>query len=104
MSSDDDLLTAFCDADENWGFLLFLRPLRHESIGALRALAAAVLLGLPLGLLGSILVAVVARELGKSPPDLFVFPAALIAVYFLAGWLTVFRAWNRRAARLSRDR
>lgn len=101
LDSGHDLFVEFCDYDKNWGFLLFLRPARHQALSVGRALAASILLGLPLGLFGSILVALLARELGKSPPALFIFPALLIAVYFVAAQLTLFRAWNRRAERLA---
>jgi hypothetical protein len=102
LSSTDDLLIDFCDYDKNWSFLLFLRPRPEENIGPARALAAAVLLGMPLGMFGSILVSLVARELGKPAPALLVFPALLIAIYFCVAQLTLFRAWNRRAAQLAR--
>lgn len=102
ISPADDLFIDFCDADVNWSFLLFLRPERHQTIGAVRALAASVLLGLPLGLFGSILIGIIARQLDKSPPALLLFPAVLVTLYFVTAQLTVFRAWNRRAVRLAR--
>ena len=101
ISPADNLFVDFCDHDGNWGFLLFLRPERHENIGVVRALAASVLLGLPLGLFGSILVSLAARLFDKAPPAVLVFPAVLVAVYFVASQVTLFRAWNRRAARLA---
>lgn len=98
----DDLFVDFCDSDVNWSFLLFLRPERQQAIGVVRAFAVSVLLGLPLGLFGSILIGLIARELGKTPPAVFLFPAVLTALYFVSAQLTVFAAWNRRAARLAR--
>ncbi len=102
ISPADNLFVDFCDYDRNWGFLLFLRPERHESIGVARALAASVPLGLPIGLLGSILVSLAARLFDKPAPAVLAFPAVLVAVYFVAAHMTLFRAWNRRAERLAR--
>ncbi|HEY8944150.1 MAG TPA: hypothetical protein VIM73_07805 [Polyangiaceae bacterium] len=102
LDSGYDLFIDFCDYDRNWSFLLFLRPERNKAIGLVRAFFAALLLGVPLGLFGSIVVALMARELGKAPPALLVFPVVLTAVYFFAAQLTLFRAWNRRAQLLAR--
>jgi len=99
---DDDLLTAFCDHDRKWGPILFLRPARHERLGLVRTFVMAVLPGACLGLLGSILLLLAARALGKTAPPVFAFPLALTCIYFAVCRLTIVPAWNRRAARISR--
>jgi hypothetical protein len=98
----DDLLIDFCDQDSNWGPLLFLRPARHERIGSARALAGAVLLGLPLGIIGSIVMVLFARFVSQPEPTLMYFPTILTIAYWIVGSVTLVRAWNHRAARLAR--
>lgn len=100
----DDLFVNFCDYDANWGPILFLRPERNASIGLSRWLAAAVLVGVPLGLFGSIVVSLIARSLEKPIPPVLAFPLALTAIYFVIGRFTIVRAWNRRATRLAQLR
>lgn len=98
----DDLLIDFCDRDSTWGPLLFLRPERKERMSQARTAAGAVLLGVPLGLLGSILMTLFARAVDQSSPGLFYFPLVLTVGYWLVAQLTLARAWNQRAARLAR--
>jgi hypothetical protein len=95
-------LCDFCDHDPNWGPLLFLRPERREKMSPLRTAAGAVLLGLPYGLLATILLALFARVMARPAPALFIFPLLLTLGYWLVAQLTLARAWNRRAARLAR--
>lgn len=98
----DDLFVDFCDRDANWGPLLFLRPARNARMGLARTLAGAVLLGLPLGLLGSIAMTLFARLFERPEPGLVYFPLTLIAAYWFVASITLARAWNRRATRLAR--
>jgi hypothetical protein len=96
------LINDITDRDEQWGPLLFLRPPRHVSMGWLRSAALAVLLGGLFGMLGSIVLALTARGLGRPLPPVYIMPAALTAIYFLVGRFTVAAAWNRRARQLVR--
>ncbi|HKO91115.1 MAG TPA: hypothetical protein VJU61_08185 [Polyangiaceae bacterium] len=98
----DRVFTEFCDRDSNWGPLLFLRPAQRERIGVARTAAGAVLLGLPFGLLATILLTLCARVLLRPAPGLLEFPLLLTLGYWLVAQLTLARAWNRRAARLAR--
>ena len=98
----DEHFIDFCDRDANWGPLLFLRPSRTQRIRTTRTLAGAVLLGLPLGILGSICMVLFARLAARPEPALFFFPAILTAGYWIVGHITLVRAWNRRAERLAR--
>jgi hypothetical protein len=98
----DHLFVDFCDRDSNWGPLLFLRPPRNERIGVARSVAGAVLLGLPLGIVGSITMVLFARLVSRPEPTLMYFPMILIVAYWIVGSVTLVRAWNRRAVRLAR--
>jgi hypothetical protein len=98
----DDNLIDFCDRDSNWGPLLFLRPDRKEHMTHLRTSAGAVLLGIPLGLLGSILMSLFARLVEQPAPALVYFPIVLTLGYFCVAQVTLRRAWNQRATRLAR--
>jgi hypothetical protein len=90
------------DKDEQWGPLLFIRPERHMTMGALRVLGLAVMLGGLFGMLGSIVLAMTARAMGKPVPPAHIMPAILTAIYFIVARLTLARAWNRRARRLAK--
>lgn len=98
----DDALTTFCDHDDKWGPVLFLRPRRDQELGFGRTLLLAGLPGVCLGLLGSILLLLVCRAVGKDAPPVYAFPLALTGVYFAVCRLTIAPAWNRRAQRMSR--
>jgi hypothetical protein len=98
----DDQLIDFCDRDSNWGPLLFLRPERKARMGKSRTVAGAVLLGVPLGLLGSILMSLFALVVSQPAPGLLYFPVVLTLGYWGVAQVTLARAWNLRAARLAR--
>jgi hypothetical protein len=98
----DHAFIDFCDRDANWGPLLFLRPERKQRIGATRTIAGAVLLGLPLGLLGAIVMSLFAAAMARPAPALMFFPLLLTLAYGVVGHITLARAWNQRAARLAR--
>ena len=99
---DDDVFTDFCDRDSNWGPLLFLRPSRRERMSWLLTAAGALLLGLPYGLLATILLGLCARLFSQPTPSIVQFPLFLTLGYWLVAQFTLARAWNRRAARLAR--
>jgi hypothetical protein len=98
----EDSFIEFCDRDSNWGPLLFLRPERKRRMGAGRTVAGAVLLGFPLGLLGTIVMTLFARLVAQPAPALMYFPLILTLAYWGVAHATLARAWNRRAARLAR--
>ena len=98
----DRVFTDFCDKDSNWGPLLFLRPERQARMSVLRTALGALLLGLPYGLLATILLTLYARTFSHPLPPLVQFPLLLTLGYWLVAQLTLARAWNRRAQRLAR--
>ncbi|HEY4106654.1 MAG TPA: hypothetical protein VGM44_22290 [Polyangiaceae bacterium] len=98
----DEFFTRFVDTDEHWGPLLFLRPRVTQSLNTARVLALSVLLGVAFGLLGSILLALVARAAHRPAIDVSVFPLTMTAIYFVLCQATFVPAWNRRALRLAR--
>jgi hypothetical protein len=98
----DHVFIDFCDRDANWGPLLFLRPQRTVRIGLGRTIVGAVLLGLPLGLIGTIAMTLFARLVAQPAPTLMYFPLILTLAYWAVAQITLARAWNRRAARLAR--
>lgn len=98
----DHIFIEFCDRDTNWGPLLFLRPERQVRMGLSRTIAGAVLLGLPLGLFGMIVMTLFAQLMAQPAPALVYFPLILTAAYWGVAQVTLARAWNRRAARLAR--
>src|SRR3954462_11775512 len=92
----DRMFTDFCDRDSNWGPLLFLRPERRARMSVLRTAFGALLLGLPYGLLATILLTLFARTFSHPLPSLLPFPLLLTLGYWLAAQVTLARAWNRR--------
>jgi hypothetical protein len=99
----DDKLNDFNDRDEMWGPLLFLRPEPYRVITPARALVIASLLGGFYGMLGNVMLALLARGGGGGgKPTVIMMPALLTAMYFVCAQLSIFAAWNRRARLLSR--
>jgi hypothetical protein len=98
----DDQFIDFCDRDSNWGPLLFLRPDRKQRMTPARIGTGAVLLGVPLGLLGTILMTLFARLVEQPAPTLAYFPLILTVAYWCVAQVTLARAWNQRATRLAR--
>ena len=96
----DRFFNDYCDAEANWGPLLFLRPARHERLGLRRTLAMSLLLGSSFGVLGDVLLLVAARLLHKPSMSPLPFPLVLTVAYFIVQRVTIAPAWNRRAARL----
>jgi hypothetical protein len=97
-----DELLDFCDRDSNWGPLLFLRPARKQRLTPARTIFGAVLLGTPLGMLGSILMSLFTRAVSQPAPGLAYFPLVLTLGYWCVAHFTLARAWNHRATRLAR--
>jgi hypothetical protein len=99
---DDRLFTDYCDAETNWGPLLFFRPARNERIGLGRALAMSLLLGCLFGVIGNVILLLIGRALSRPFESPYILPSVLTVAYFVAAELTFVPAWNRRALRLSR--
>jgi H+/Cl- antiporter ClcA len=97
----DTLVTDYCDTDSKWGPFLFLRPARSEQLTAMRSLVLSLLPGIALGLFGSILFALIAREFDRPPLPIYVLPLVLTAAYFAACRIILAPSWNRRANLLS---
>lgn len=100
----DDRLNQFNDQDEMWGPLLFLRPARSQTMSVPRVLAIAGLLGSFYGMLGNVVLGLLARGGAAGKPSVLMMPLLLTAVYFTCAQLSVVAAWNRRARLLSRQR
>lgn len=100
--SADERLNQFSDRDEMWGPLLFLRPERRNAISPTRVLALSALLGLFYGMLGNVVLALLARTGSAGKPSLLMMPALLTAMYFVCAQLSIVPAWNRRARLMSR--
>jgi hypothetical protein len=98
----DDRLNQINDRDEMWGPLLFLRPERHQPMTPNRVLAISGLLGTFYGMLGNVVIALLARDGVGYKPHALAMPALLTAMYFIAGQLSLVGAWNRRARLMSR--
>src|SRR3954467_8076958 len=99
---DDDVFNDFCDRDSNWGPLLFLRPSRSARMSPVRTAAGALLLGLPYGLLATILLALCARLFSRPMPSIVQFPVFLTLGYWLVAQVTLARARDRPAERPAR--
>lgn len=98
----DEKLNHFSDNDEMWGPLLFLRPAQHRVMSPARVLAIASLLGGFYGMLGNVILALLARAGSAGKPSVLIMPAILTAMYFICAELSIVAAWNRRARLMSR--
>jgi hypothetical protein len=98
----DERLNQFSDRDEMWGPLLFLRPAQREVISPARVLALSGLLGLFYGMLGNVVLALLARTGSVGKPSALMMPVLLTAMYFVCAQLSIVAAWNRRARLVSR--
>ena len=99
----DRFFTDYCDAEANWGPLLFLRPAQHPRLGLARTLVLSSLLGSLFGVIGNVLLLVAGRILHKPHGSPLAFPIVLTVAYFVVTRVTIAPAWNRRAARLARS-
>jgi hypothetical protein len=98
----DERLNQFSDRDEMWGPLLFLRPEQRRVMTPGRVLIIAGLLGLFYGMLGNVVLALLARTGSSGKPSMWMMPALLTGMYFVCAQLSIVAAWNRRARALSR--
>lgn len=98
----DERLNQFSDNDAMWGPLLFLRPERHQSMSGARVLVLASLLGGFYGMLGNVILALLARSGSGGKPSALLMPAILTGMYFVCAQLSIVAAWNRRARLMSR--
>lgn len=98
----DERLNQFSDNDEMWGPLLFLRPAQRQVMTPARVLVLATLLGLFYGMLGNVMLALMAQAGPGGKPPLWAMPALLTAMYFVCAQLSIVAAWNRRARATSR--
>jgi hypothetical protein len=98
----DDKLNQLNDRDDMWGPLLFLRPERHQVLTATRGLAISAALGTFYGMLGNVVLGLLARTGTGYKPTVFMMPLLLTTMYFVCGQLSLFAAWNRRARLLLR--
>ena len=99
----DDRLNQFSDQDDMWGPLLFLRPERHRLLTPLRVLAISGILGGFYGMLGNVVLGLLARAGSTGKPSMLMMPALLTAMYFVCAQISIVGAWNRRARLLSRQ-
>jgi len=98
----DDRLNQFSDRDDMWGPLLFLRPAKQQVMSPSRVLALSGLLGLFYGMLGNVVLALLAKAGPGGKPSALVMPAILTGMYFVCAQLSIAGAWNRRARQMSR--
>ena len=98
----DDRLNQLNDRDEMWGPLLFLRPARHQVMTPARVLVISSLLGLFYGMLGNVVLGLLARAGATGKPSALLMPLLLTSMYFVCAELSLVAAWNRRARLLSR--
>src|SRR5262245_16778922 len=98
----DDKLNQLNDRDDMWGPLLFLRPARHQVLTPTRALVISGALGTFYGMLGNVVLGLLARTGAGYKPSVVMMPALLTAMYFVCGQLSLVAAWNRRARLLLR--
>src|SRR5688500_20154547 len=78
----DERLNQFSDRDDMWGPLLFLRPEQRQVMTPARVLAIAGILGLFYGMLGNVMLALMAASGPAGKPPLGAMPALLTAMYF----------------------
>jgi hypothetical protein len=98
----DDKLNQLNDRDDMWGPLLFLRPERHRTLTSARVLAISAALGCFYGMLGNVVLGLLARTGGGYKPSIWMMPLLLTCMYFVCGKLSLVAAWNRRARLLTR--
>jgi len=98
----DDKLNQLNDRDDMWGPLLFLRPARHQVMTPLRVLAISASLGVFYGMLGNVVLGLLARTGAGYKPSMLMMPLLLTSMYFVCGQLSLVAAWNRRARLMSR--
>lgn len=95
----EDRINALSDQDWAWWPLLTLRPRREQAISEARLLLIALLFGGFCAVAGVLLLYLLLGEL--LPQAAAVVVLLSLAVFYSALRLTLFRSWNRRAARLA---
>ncbi len=98
----DDRLNQINDRDDMWGPLLFLRPERRQVMTPARVLLISSALGVFYGMLGNVVIGLLARGGVGYRPSPAAMPALLTAMYFITAQLSLVGAWNRRARLMSR--
>ncbi len=99
----DRIFIDLADSDAVWGPLLFLRPQMTEYLSAVRIATAALLLGVPQGLVANLGMAFASRLTGQASVPMWVVPLTASAAIALLLHLSIGRAWNRRVDRLRRS-
>lgn len=100
----EDRINALSDQDWAWWPLLVLRPQRQQAISEARLLLIALLFGgfcALAGLLVMYLLVTYALLDELLPLPAAVFALIVVVLFYGALRLTLFRCWNRRAARLA---
>lgn len=98
----DDKLNQLNDRDDMWGPLLFLRPRRHQPMGDARVVVISAALGTFYGMLGNVVLGLLARTGAGYKPSAVMMPLLLTSMYFVCAKLSLVAAWNRRARLLAR--
>ena len=98
----DERLNQFSDRDDMWGPLLFLRPEKRVVMSPSRVLVISALLGFFYGMLGNVVLALLAKTGPVGKPPIWMMPAILSAMYYVCAQLSIVGAWNRRARQTSR--
>jgi H+/Cl- antiporter ClcA len=98
----DERLNQFSDRDDMWGPLLFLRPEKRVPMSLLRVLMIAAVLGVFYGMLGNVVLALLAKTGSAGKPPIWMMPTILTGMYFVSAQLSIVGAWNRRARQTSR--
>lgn len=99
----DRIFIDLADSDAVWGPLLFLRPQMTEYLRGVRIATAALLLGVPQGLVANLGMAFASRLTGQPSVPMWVVPLTASAAIALLLHLSIGRAWNRRVDRLRRS-
>lgn len=95
----EDRINALSDQDWAWWPLLSLRPPREKALSEARLALIALLFG---GLCAASAIVLLWLLFGPPLPLAAASVAAMTFVlFYLAARLTLFRSWNRRAARLA---
>jgi hypothetical protein len=98
----DEKLNELNDRDDMWGPLLFLRPERRQVMKLPRVIVICALLGGFYGMLGNVVLGLLARTGAGYKPSVFMMPALLTSMYFVCAQLSLVGAWNRRARLMAR--
>jgi hypothetical protein len=92
----EDAMNELCDSNSEWWPFQFLRPAPEKRLGVARALALAILNGVPLGLAITLLISLRVPAIHPA-----FFPAIMTLSFFAVYQATIAVFWNRRAVRLA---